>query len=90
MTLRWSRLAFGKRLNADVRRHYVNRRIEMRSNYAVVSGALFGVIAVLQAVRALYQWPVQIGDVDIPVWVSWVAVVVAGGLCVWAFRAGHK
>jgi hypothetical protein len=68
----------------------MNRRIEMRSNYAVVSGALFGVIAVLQAVRALYQWPVQIGGVDIPVWVSWVAVVVTGSLCAWAFRAGHR
>jgi hypothetical protein len=68
----------------------MNGRIEMRSKYPVVSGALFGVIAVLQAVRALYQWPVQVAGVDVPVWVSWVAVVAAGGLCVWAFRAGHK
>jgi hypothetical protein len=32
----------------------------MSSKYVVVSGVLFGVVAVLQAVRALYQWPVQI------------------------------
>lgn len=62
----------------------------MPSKYVVVSGVLFGVLAVLQAVRALYQWPVHIGSVDIPVWVSWIAVAVAGGLCVWAFRSGHK
>ena len=31
----------------------------MPSKYAVVSGVLFGVVAVLQAVRALYQWPVK-------------------------------
>jgi len=62
----------------------------MPSKYAVVSGALFGVLAVLQAVRALYQWPVNVGSVDIPVWVSWVAMVVAGGLCVWAFRSVRK
>jgi hypothetical protein len=61
----------------------------MPSKYVVVSGVLFGVLAVLQAVRALYQWPVHVGSVDIPVWVSWFAVVVAGGLCVWAFRSGH-
>jgi hypothetical protein len=62
----------------------------MPSKYAVVSGVLFGVIAVLQAVRALYQWPVNVAGVDIPVWVSWVAVVVAGSLSVWAFRSARK
>lgn len=62
----------------------------MSSKYAVVSGVVFGMVAVLQAVRALYQWPVKVGSVDLPVWGSWVAVVVAGGLCVWAFRSGSK
>ena len=62
----------------------------MPSRYVVVSGVLFGVIAVLQAVRALNQWPVHVGGFEVPVWVSWVAMVVAGSLCVWAFRSGHK
>lgn len=62
----------------------------MPTKYAVVSGVLFAVIAVLQAVRALYQWPVLVGDVDVPVWGSWVATVVAGSLCVWAFRSGRQ
>lgn len=62
----------------------------MPSKYVVVSGVLFGVIAVVQAVRALNQWPVQVAGFDVPVWVSWVAMVVAGSLCVWAFRSGHK
>jgi hypothetical protein len=62
----------------------------MPSKYVVVSGVLFGVIAVLQAVRALNQWPVSVGGFDVPVWVSWIAVFVTGGLCVWAFRSPHK
>jgi hypothetical protein len=62
----------------------------MPSKYVVVSGVLFGVIAVVQAVRALNQWPVHVGGFDVPVWVSWVAMVVAGSLCVWAFRSRHK
>jgi hypothetical protein len=62
----------------------------MPGKYVVVSGVLFGVIAVVQAVRALNQWPVQVEGFDVPVWVSWVAMVVAGSLCVWAFRSGHK
>ena len=62
----------------------------MPSKYVVVSGVLFGVIALVQAVRALNQWPVQVAGFDVPVWVSWVAMAVAGSLCVWAFRSGHK
>ena len=58
----------------------------MSIRYTVVSGAIFGVMAAAQTVRALRQLPVQVGDVEIPVWVSWLAAAIAGGLCVWAFR----
>jgi len=57
----------------------------MKSGYVVVSGVIFGFIAVLQLLRAVMQVPVQIGSVEFPVWGSWVAVVVAGSLCAWAF-----
>lgn len=59
----------------------------MLNKYAVVSGALFGVVALLQAARALNQWPVHVGTLEIPVAASWIAMVVAGSLCVWAFRS---
>ena len=62
----------------------------MSSKYFVVSGALFGVIALAQLYRAVTQLPVQIGSVEIPVWVSWVAVLVAGSLCAWAFALGKR
>ena len=62
----------------------------MPSKYVVVSGVLFGVVAVLHVVRALYQWRVQIGGLDVPVWGSWVGVDVAGTLCIWAFQSGRK
>lgn len=55
-------------------------------NYVMVSGIVFGAVAIAQASRALMQLPVQIGTAAIPVWASWVAAVVAGSLCVWAFR----
>jgi hypothetical protein len=45
---------------------------------------------VLQAVRALNQWPVHVGTFEVPVWASWVAMVVTGSLCVWAFRSGRN
>ena len=62
----------------------------MTGKYIVVTGVIFGAVAVGHVARALYGWPVQIGSLDVPVWVSWVGVVVAGSLCAWAFRSGGK
>jgi hypothetical protein len=59
----------------------------MQDNYRLVSGIVFGVVAILQLVRAISEWPVQIGSFAVPVSFSWVAFVVAGALCVWAFRS---
>ena len=59
----------------------------MSSKYIFVSGCIFGVVAVGQALRALNQVPVQIGSFEVPVWASWVAAIVTGSLCVWAFRS---
>ena len=59
----------------------------MRRMYAVVSGLFFGLIAIVQTVRALNQWPVQVAAVQIPVWASWIAAAVAASLCLWAFRS---
>ena len=55
-------------------------------SYELVSGTVFGVIATFQAIRAVLQVPAQVGAQVVPVWISWVAVVVAGSLCMWAFR----
>ena len=62
----------------------------MQSKYTLVSGAVFGVVAAIQVVRAVNQWVVQIGPFNVPLWFSWVAAVVAGGLCVWAFKSGRQ
>jgi hypothetical protein len=58
--------------------------------YRMVSGGVFALIAILQALRAALQVPIQIGSAAIPVGVSWIAVVVAGALAVWAFRGSRE
>jgi hypothetical protein len=62
----------------------------MQSKYAAVSGTVFGVVAAVQAMRVLNQWPVQIGSFEVPMWFSWVAFAVACGLCVWAFKSRRR
>jgi hypothetical protein len=44
-------------------------------------------LAIIQLVRAINEWPVQIGPFAVPVWFSWIAFVVAGALAAWAFRS---
>jgi hypothetical protein len=69
----------------------LKRRSVMKSkSYELVSGAVFGVIATFQAIRAVLQVPAQVGAQVVPVWISWVAVVVAGCLCIWAFRTARQ
>jgi hypothetical protein len=62
----------------------------MLSRYVIVSGVVFGVVALLQLARAMYEWPVQIDNFNLPMWASWIAVLVAGSLCVWAFCSVRK
>lgn len=58
----------------------------MRS-YCVVSGVVFGVVALLQAARAVAELPVRVGSTEIPVFASWIAAIAGGALCVWAFSS---
>ena len=62
----------------------------MQGNYVRVSGVVFGVVALVQALRLFEQWPVQVGPFAVPMWFSWIALLVAGGLCIWAFGSGRR
>ncbi len=54
--------------------------------YAQVSGAIFALVAALQFLRILRGWPLQVGDLAIPLWASGCALVVAVALALWAYR----
>jgi hypothetical protein len=56
-------------------------------SYARLAASIFAVIAVLQLSRAVAGWPVTIGGTTIPVWPSWLAFVVAGGMAWLGFSA---
>ena len=54
--------------------------------YAVVSGVFFALLTFVQVLRLLRQWPVHVGSVDVPLWASGIAAIIAGSLTFWAFR----
>ena len=56
--------------------------------YNTITAVLFLVIAVLHLLRIILGWPARIGSVDFPMWGSWLALVVTGGLAYFGFRLG--
>jgi hypothetical protein len=54
--------------------------------YFLVSGIIFGLVALFHALRLVFRWPVSLRSQEIPVWLSGVGLVAAAGLCLWAFR----
>ena len=53
--------------------------------FAVIA---FALVALVQLVRFVLGWPVSINGVQIPVWVSAIAAVVAALLAVMVWREG--
>jgi protein-S-isoprenylcysteine O-methyltransferase Ste14 len=47
------------------------------AHYSLLMAAIFAIGAILQAVRALTGLPVTVGRTPVPIWVSWVACIVA-------------
>lgn len=45
-----------------------------------LASLLFGVVAFFHLLRSVFSWPVLIANWDVPLWVSYIAVVVAGYL----------
>jgi hypothetical protein len=59
--------------------------------YTLVSGLFFALLTCVQLVRLLRGWSVRVAGIDVPLWVSGVAAVIAGSLAIWAFRVrGHR
>jgi hypothetical protein len=54
--------------------------------YALVSGLFLALLTCVQLLRLILRWQVTVAGVDIPLWASVVAVLIAGSLAIWAFR----
>jgi len=53
-------------------------------SFHLIAGTIFALVALLQALRIYMGWPVVIGGWHAPMWISWIAVIVAGGLSYFA------
>ena len=57
-----------------------------RKTFTVTAGVVFSLIAVLHALRLLLGWEAMIGGWSVPMWLSWLALALAGYLAYTAFK----
>jgi hypothetical protein len=55
-----------------------------QKRFNMLAGVIFAAVALLHALRILMGWPVVIGGWMVPIWVSGIGLVVAGGLSYFA------
>jgi hypothetical protein len=56
----------------------------------MVSGFIFTIMALVQLLRTLLGWPVQVDLFTVPIWCSAIAFLVTAGMAIWAFRSASK
>ena len=54
--------------------------------YVLVSGLFLVLLACVQILRLILGWRVTVAGIEIPLWASAVAALIAGSLAIWAFR----
>ena len=50
--------------------------------FTVIAAAVFSLIALMQLLRFILRWQITVNGLIVPVWLSGIACVIAGGLAV--------
>jgi hypothetical protein len=58
--------------------------------FCIVAAAVFALVALVHLLRILMNWPIVIGTWSVPMWLSWIGLIVAGGLSVFGFRVAAR
>ena len=58
--------------------------------YCTLSGVLFALVAAAHLGRIIFGLPVQVGELRVPMVVSWIGLIVPAGLALWAFRLARS
>ena len=54
--------------------------------FTMIATVVFSLIALMQLLRFILRWEITVNGVIVPVWVSRIAFVIAGGLAVMLWR----
>jgi uncharacterized membrane protein YecN with MAPEG domain len=65
------------------------RRMNSPTTGLRIASVLFGIFAIAHVLRLINHAQVTVGTHTIPMAVSWIALVVAGILCIWFWRLSN-
>jgi len=57
-----------------------------RSTVHIVAATVFAIVTFVHAMRLAMGWPMVLGTVALPMWLSWLGIFVAGSLAVWLWN----
>jgi hypothetical protein len=61
-----------------------------QKQFSLVAGAIFATVAAVHLLRIYLGWPVVIDNWTAPMWVSWIGLIVAGGLSYFGLRLATR
>jgi hypothetical protein len=51
--------------------------------YLLISGVIFGLVCLGHLLRVVFNWPLVIGALEVPMAVSWMGMIITAGMVVW-------
>ena len=61
-----------------------------QSAFSLIAAAVFTLVALGHAIRLLFRWQVTVGKIVVPVWISWVGLIIAGYLAYEGFKLSRR
>ena len=58
--------------------------------FATIAAVIFALVALLHLLRLVMGWSIVVDSWTVPMWVSWVGLVVAGGLSYYGARLAMR
>jgi len=51
-----------------------------QKTFVLIAVVIFAIVALAHLLRILMGWPIVVDSWPVPMWLSWIALVIAGGL----------
>src|SRR4051794_10973131 len=80
-----SEIGAGLALAAEGRDRAMNQK-----TFTTIASVIFGIVTLLQLSRIFLGWSVAIDGWMVPMWFSWIALVVAGGMSYFGISLARK
>jgi hypothetical protein len=83
-------LMMDRPLHRRIHLSWLSQEVGPPLTFSLVAGVIFAVVALFHLVRIVGEWTIIIGDWSVPKSVSWVALIVAGGLALVGLRLSQR